>query len=400
MIDNDMVRQIFARAQRRFFVDNTAFSLANREPGDALKVQGGRKYHKPIIGFAQMQQYTPLTPTATSQNVETQDEVLTVDRSTDAESIHINIDDTELAQLRDQDLEARYGDQLARAMQDSVEKRWIGKFEAMNSIGSDGSPVAFNGGNIFDVAEDALGLVDANDVSRDLQRIMLVGPREYRALERATAERESGLGDEVYVNGLKGRNFLDAVVIRSNNLPWKGTVTLGANPTAGDWIEFAGVRFTFRAVPALPGEVYIGSDATGSATNLLNAITGLAGTPGTDYIQPDITQRQMLRLNRRIRGVNTTGTLALTGFGDISVKSSFTSGSNTVTGQVKKIFFTAVGAVDLGLQLNDGLELSRPKPMTGEAHFSRISGVVLHNSKTFTDGKYMNVEVTVDASAY
>lgn len=394
-----MVKQIYARAQRKFFVNNLALSLANREPGDALMVQGGRKYHKPIIGFAQMQSYTPLTATSSSQNVETEDEALTVDRATDAESIHINIDDTEMAQLRDQDLEARYGDDLSRAMKDSVEKRWVSAIQSIHSIGSASAPVAFNGANIFDVAEDGLALVDVADVSDELQRIMLVGPREYRAIERAAAERESGLGDEVYVNGYKGRNFLDSILIKSNNLPWSATLTLGANPSDGDTVTLAGVTLRFKATPAAAGDIDIGSTASDTADNILACLTSGAGA-GTDYIALGVTQRMYIQRNRRIAGTNNAGVISFTGFGDISVSSDFTSGSNLWSAQIKKMFFTAVGATDLGLQLDDGLELSRPKPMTGEAHFSRISGVILHNSKTFTDGKYMNVEVTVDASNY
>ena len=64
------------------------------------------------------------------------------------------------------------------------------------------------------------------------------------------------------------------------------------------------------------------------------------------------------------------------------------------------MFFTAVGATDLALQLDDGIEQSRPKPMTGEAHFSRLSGVVLHNSKTFQDGQEMIVKAFIDGSNY
>jgi hypothetical protein len=399
MIDNEMVRQIYARAQRKFFVKNLAMALANREPGDALKVQGGRKYHKPIIGFAQMQAYTPLTATSSSQNVSTTDESLTVDRATHAESIHINIDDTEKAQLKDQDLVSVYGDDLGAAMRDSVEKRWVSNITSIHTIGSTASPVDFSGANILDVVEDGLGLVDVADVD-DIQRVILMGPRAYRAVEKATANRETSLGDATYLNGYAARPLMDSMIVWSNNLPWSATLTLSAaNPSAGDTVTIAGATFTFRAVPALPGEVDIGADATGSAANLLAAITGGAGA-GTAYIPVSSMQQMYLQRNRRIAGVNTAGVIAFTGFGDIGVASTMTNASNRWSAQVSKMFFTAVGATDLALQLDGGLEMSRPKPMTGEAHFSRISGVILHNSKTFTDGQYMTVVTNLDASNY
>lgn len=397
-IDADMVKEIYARAQRKFFTQNMALSLANREPGDALKVQGGKKFHKPIIGFSVMQAYTPLTATSTSQNVSTENEELEVSRTSHAESIHINIDDTEMAQLKDQDLVSRYGDDLGRAMKDSVEKRWVSNIEGINSIGSTGSPIDFSGSNIFDVAEDGLALVDVADVD-DLQRVLLLGPREYRALERAAANRESTLGDTTFVNGYPARKFMDALLVKSNNLPWNATLTLGANPTDGDTVTIAGVVFTFKATPTAAGHVDIGGTASDTADNLVAAIEGGSGA-GTDYIELGLTQQMYLRRNRRIDGTNNAGVITFTGFGDIGTASSFTSGSNLWSGRYKSIFFTAVGATDLALQLDNGLEMSRPKPMTGEAHFTRLSGVQLHNSKTFTDGKYMTVKAFIDATNY
>lgn len=393
-----MVREIYARAQKTFFVNNVAMTLANREAGDALKVQGGRKVHKPIIGFAEMQDYTPLTATSSSQNVATQDEVLTVDRAIHAQSIHINIDDTEKAQLKDQDLVSRYGADLGYAMKDAVEKRWVSNITSGANIGSTANPVDFSGANILDVVEEGLGVVDVNDVA-DIDRVILVGPRAYRAIEKATANRETKLGDTTYMNGLPMRQLMDARLVKSNNLPWSAVLTLGANPTAGDTVTIAGVTFKFVAVPADPGDVDLGADATATATNLLRAITG-TGTPGTDYVAPNLTAQRKLRRNRKITGVNTAGTIVFSGFGDVSVSSDFTNAANAWSGQISSMFFTAIGATDLALQLDEGIEMSRPKPMVGEAHFSRLSGVVLHNSKTFTDGEEMIVKAFIDASAY
>ena len=401
MIDQLMVKEIYARAQRKFFVQNLAMALANKESGDALKVQGGRKYHKPIIGFAQMQAYTPLTPTTSSQNVTTVNEELEIDRATHAESVHINIDDTERAQLRDQDLVSRYGEDLGMAMKDSIEKRWVSAISGIQTIGSVASPVDFSGANILDVVEDGLGLVDAADVGSNVQRVILMGPRSYRAVEKATANRETQLGDQTYLGGYPARRLMDAMLVRSNNLPWSATLTLSAaNPVAGDNVTIAGVRFNFvAAVGTVPGNVLIGANATATAENLLNAVIGGAGA-GTTYVAPDAMQRMYLRRNRRIVGTNTAGVIAFTGFGDIGVASSLTNAGNGWGAQVSRMFFTAVGATDLAIQLDAELEMSRPKPMTGEAHFTRLSGVVLHNSRTFTDGRYMTVTTFVDASQF
>lgn len=398
-IDSNMVKEIYARAQRKFFVSNLALSLANREPGDALAVQGGKKYHKPIMGFAKMQTYTPLTSTGSLQTVSTENEELEVSRSSHAQSIHINIDDTEKAQLKDQDLVSRYGDDLGRAMKDAVEKRWVSAIEGVHSIGSASSPVDFSGATILDTVEDGLALVDVADVADDIQRVLLVGPREYRAIERAAANRQSSLGDSTFVNGYPARTFMDALLVKSNNLPWSATLTLGANPTEDDTVTIAGVTFRFKASPTAAGDIDIGGTASDTADNLVAAIEGGSGA-GTDYIALGLTQQMYLQRNRGINGTNNAGVISFTGHGDVGVSSDFTSGSNLWSAQVKNIFFTTVAATDLALQLDEGLEMSRPKPVDGEWHVTRLSGVIMHNAKTFTDGKFMTVKTFVDASNY
>ena len=401
-IENDMVRRIYLRAQKTFFVNNVAMSLANREPGDALKVQGGRKVHKPLIGFAEMQDYTPHTATSSSQRVSTENEELTVDRDTHAQSIHIDIDDTEKAQLKDQDLESRYGNILGATMKDSVEKRWVDNVTSGADIGSASSPVDFSGANILDTVEEGLGIVDVNDVM-DISRVILVGPRAYRAIEKATANRETKLGDTSYINGLAMRQLMDAQLVKSNNLPWSATLTLGANVTDGDYIRIGGVRINFfdDVADHVAGQptVHIGASASATADNLVALLAG-TGTAGTDYVVGDLIAMKKLKVNRKVRGTNTTGTIAFTGYGDVSTDASFTSASNLWSAQVSSLFFTAIGATDLALQLDEGIEMSRPKPMTGEAHITRLSGLVLHNSKTFTDGREMTVKTFVDASSY
>lgn len=47
----------------------------------------------------------------------------------------------------------------------------------------------------------------------------------------------------------------------------------------------------------------------------------------------------------------------------------------------------SAGVTDLALQLDEGLEMSRPKPVDGEWHVTRLSGVIKHNAKSFTDGR-------------
>lgn len=397
----DMVKEIYARAQRKFFDKNMALSLANREPGDALKVEGGKKFHRAILGNAFMQAYTPLTATSSNQNVDTEDEYLEISRTSHAESIHINIDDTEKAQLKNYNLEQHYGDMLGNRMKDSVEKRWIDAIDGFHTLGTTAAPLDFSGANIHDICEDGAALVDVADV-HDLMRVLIVGPREYRAIEKAVADRETTLGDQTMVNGYPARYFYDYMLVKSNNLPWTATLGLSVNPTDGDYITIAGFRINFfdDVGDHVEGQltVHIGGTDADTQANLSALFSG-GGTAGTDYVAMTITQAHYLKGNRRI-AATVADSMVFTGYGDIGVTDSFASGSNGWSGQYKEIFFTAVGATDLGLQLDNGLETSRPKPMTGEAHFTRISGIAMHNSKSFEDGKLMTVKTYVDASGY
>lgn len=397
----DSVKEIWARAQRKFFDKNLALSLANREPGDALKVNGGKKFHRAILGNAFMQSYTPLTATGASQNVDTEDEYLEISRTSHAESIHINIDDTEKAQLKNYNLESHYGDMLGNRMKDSIEKRWVSAMSGFHSLGSSSAPLDFQGANIHDICEQGAALVDVADV-HDLTRVLVIGPREYRAIEKAVADRETTLGDSTLVNGYPARKFYDYLLVTSNNLPWSGTLALSVNPTNGDYFIIAGFRVNFfdDVTDHVAGQltVHIGLDAAATRANVAALFAG-TGTAGTDYVQMTITQAHYLRGNRRITAT-TAASMVFSGFGDIGVDDTFTSGSNGWSNLYKKFFFTAVGATDLGLQLDESLEMSRPKPMTGEAHFTRLSGVTMHNSKTFEDGKLMTVEAYADASNY
>ena len=55
------------------------------------------------------------------------------------------------------------------------------------------------------------------------------------------------------------------------------------NAVAGEVVTVGNKKYTFRAAPAIEGEVLIGANAAASLLNLKNAITH-GGTPGTDYV--------------------------------------------------------------------------------------------------------------------
>ena len=74
-------------------------------------------------------------------------------------------------------------------------------------------------------------------------------------------------------------------VYSTGNLTTSTVLDLATNPTAGDYVEIKGVKFTFASpVGTDAGNVLIGSDADTSAKNLVAAVNGAAGA-GTKYVE-------------------------------------------------------------------------------------------------------------------
>lgn len=62
-----------------------------------------------------------------------------------------------------------------------------------------------------------------------------------------------------------------------------GSIVGNSAPTAGEYVIVGNKKYTFRATPAIEGEVRI-NGTSGSFTNLQRAINRSGGTPGTDYV--------------------------------------------------------------------------------------------------------------------
>jgi hypothetical protein len=68
------------------------------------------------------------------------------------------------------------------------------------------------------------------------------------------------------------------------------SVSMVTNPTTGDTVTIAGIKYTFLdTFVDAEHNIHIGAAAANSQTNLLNAIEGVAGgTPGTDYYTSEV----------------------------------------------------------------------------------------------------------------
>lgn len=246
---------------------------------------------------------------------------------------------------------------------------------------------------LFTAGHTKLDVVDAPMTNR----VAVLGAHSIGVLREAKAGRETGLGDTVLANGIVG-NWQGWTVVQNNNLPYSASFELATNPTAGDWVEVAGVRFTFRAVPALPGEVDIGADAAASRILLANAINGSATgkNSATGYFEVSTEDRFILSEKRRIVAAdNIAGTqVDITGFGDIVVNRSMTAAGNAWHSQTQQSILMVRGAIDLAVQMPTDVEIVRKEKGFAEI----VKALAGYGTKTFDDGKRLLIRSPFSAA--
>lgn len=152
------------------------------------------------------------------------------------------------------------------------------------------------------------------------------------------------VADESYTRGFGGM-FGGMSTYGVSTLYSTTTLDLATNPTANDYVDIQGVRFTFVAsVGTTPGNVLIGVSADASQQNLVAAVNGSAGS-GTTYIELSSQDRAMLE------GVTATDGTDLVTFvsknGAILAQSSMTNVSNDFRAQVIYHVIMEKGAIKM-----------------------------------------------------
>jgi len=244
----------------------------------------------------------------------------------------------------------------------------------------------------LDIFREAGSKLGSFDVPRETaMRAVVLGPNSTEILRQAKSERETGLGDSVLENGVIGP-WHGWTVVESNNLPWSATLTMDTNPTEGDTVTIAGVTFTFKATPALAGDVDLGVDVATSRANLEAAVERGTGS-GTTYIK--VAPQYDFILRKRGIACTSAEAMAFTGYGDVSVSETFTAATNVWSLQRQSAIFMVRGAIDAVMQFLD-LEVG-----SKEKGFAELpKGVIGMGAKMFTDGALASVKLTLDASNF
>jgi len=155
-----------------------------------------------------------------------------------------------------------------------------------------------------------------------------------------------GVADVSYTRGFGGM-FGGMKTYGVSTLYATTTLDLATNPTAGDYVDIQGVRFTFVAVIGTAGDVLIGVSADASCQNLVAAVNAAAGG-GSTYTDLSSQDRALLE------GVVATDGTNLATFvsknGAILARSSMTNASNDFAVQVIYHVIMERGAIKMAFR--------------------------------------------------
>lgn len=166
-------------------------------------------------------------------------------------------------------------------------------------------------------------------------------------LQTLGMEVDGSVASDSYLKGFVGR-FGGMDVYSTGNLTTSTVLDLATNPTAGDYVEIKGVKFTFASpVGTTAGNVLIGASADATAQNLVAAVNGASGA-GTTYVEVSADNRYALD------GVTATDGTDLVTFvskrGALLAKSSMTAAANDFRAQGINCAIMEKGAIHLSIR--------------------------------------------------
>lgn len=265
------------------------------------------------------------------------DDTLTVNRrATSAE----HIDNIEQLQTR-YDLAMARADRQAYTVRDTIDQYVLKLPVAYSGVttvtagdfaGTAGAAYASSNSVVDDIANFVRTSLMLNNSGAERGLFWVVSP--YEAADIASFTQNNGFTSSDYAikNGFTGENFGGLDIIVSNNLYHTVTLGLITNVTAGDTITVAGVTFTARAVPALPGEFDIGASADATRIIIANAINGAATgkDSATGYFEVSTVNRAKLqRLQVVATDVAASDTMTMTANGTLIVSETLTDATDT-----------------------------------------------------------------------
>lgn len=178
----------------------------------------------------------------------------------------------------------------------SIEGNFWNQYQYAGS-GTGSSATVLSAANVVSTYGNVLASLENVGVNRpDL--CLIVDPFSKQKIGEGAIGNTFNTSDETYKRGYRG-TFQDAQLWMSSNLTSTASLNFQTNPTAGDTFTINGVTWTFRATPAVAGEIDIGADAAASlvlAVAAVNNTTGYAAGAGsaTAYFEVSAVNRAKL----------------------------------------------------------------------------------------------------------
>jgi hypothetical protein len=230
--------------------------------------------------------------------------------------------------------------------------------------------------------------------------IAIISPEILTYIELYLGGKDTNLGDEASRNGYSGY-FHGFNLFVSNSLPWTGELGMATNPTAGDTVTVNGVTWTFRAVPALAGEIDIGADADASRILLQNAINGSATgqNSATGYFEVSAANRRLLKnITATDNATPNTLTLVAAGKGTVEVSETFTAAADvwTVGKEKLQLIFALSKSVSTVIQKVPSMEENGVSRKIGKDFIAWT----VYGIKVFQDQAPQIVTLAVESSSF
>lgn len=397
---SDLNPAFWAReAQRSLFVDNKAMAIANTTLRNLVAGEGDTVY-RTIISYPASATYVPGSD-ITNVTVSGSKETLSIATWLASK---VTIDDTEKRQSII-DLGTNISNKMMHDHNNRIEQAVLAEVtNAMHTL-DDGNVGGTAGNNavvstntvpqFFIAADTKLDAIDAPKAGRTA----VVGGHFLGQLKLQQAARNTVFADGVTTRGVI-TNLFGWDILYSNNLPYSATLTMTVNPSDGDTVTIAGVKFTYRTTQgASAGSINICSDAANSLTNLITSINAPATTVAevTDAGFNALAAEDvfLLRDKRRVVAVQTSATvMTISGFGDIVVSETFTSAANVWGAQRQDALFCVAGCIDMIVQIPPKIEVIRDPDQFADI----VKSLLGYGKKTYADGAREMVRVKIDAS--
>lgn len=308
------------------------------------------------------------------------------------------VDDFDAIQSK-YDVAMNYGNDFGIVMQTQMDADVLGEvFNASSTVddgtigGTSGNGIALSTSNVLTTVTAVTKKLTKLNIY-DTDKVGAVSPEFEEIISQYYGAKVTDLGDDVSQNGYFTK-ISGYKLYSTNNLAGSASLNMATNPTAGNTVTIQGVVFTYRAAPALAGEVDIGSDAAASLANLVALINTPQTTTAWGIALSDANIKQFRSRGVSATVVGTTAVVKFKGAGVLAVSETLADAADIWTAVLQKqhqLFGIKNKCTTLVVQKKPSVEVERVQKRLSD----RIKNGMLYGLKTFADNaKYMvNVEI-------